>query len=170
MKYRKAAIFVLVVIVVVAWYEFRPERLVLNRRVHEDFPTTQDALPLQAIASGPFHRVAHRTNGTATVYRLGDGSRILRFTDFKTANGPDVHVYLVAANDAKDSKSVQRAGFIDLGLIKGNVGDQNYHLGSDVDLSRYRAVSVWCKRFHINFGTAALNADHEISREQPDFK
>jgi NAD(P)-dependent dehydrogenase (short-subunit alcohol dehydrogenase family) len=65
---------------------------------------------------------------------------------------------------------VQRAGFIDLGLIKGNIGDQNYHLGSDVDLSRYRAVSVWCKRFRINFGTAALSADHEMSREQPDFK
>ena len=63
---------------------------------------------------------------------------------------------MVAADDAKDSPSVQRAGFIDLGPIKGNIGDQNYALGPDVDLSKYHAVSVWCKRFSVNFGTAPL--------------
>jgi Electron transfer DM13 len=82
---------------------------------------------------------------------------VLRFTDFKTSNGPDVHVYLVAADDASDSESVTKAGFVDLGSIKGNIGDQNYTLGSNVDLSKYRAVSVWCKRFSVNFGTAALS-------------
>lgn len=170
MKNRKGDVFLLVVILVVAWYEFRPERLVINRRVHEEFPATKGASPPEAVASGLFHRVAHPTRGTATIYRVGDGSHILRFTNFRTSNGPDVHVYMVAANDAKDSASVQRAGFVDLGKIKGNIGDQNYHLGSEVDLSRYRAVSVWCKRFSINFGTAALSADHKMSREQSDFQ
>ena len=84
---------------------------------------------------------------------------MLRFTDFKTSNGPDVHVYLFAADDARDSESVKRAAFVDLGSIKGNIGDQNYTLGSDADLSKYRVVSVWCKRFSVNFGTAALSKD-----------
>jgi hypothetical protein len=78
------------------------------------------------------------TEGTATIYRIGDGSRVLRFTDFRTSNGPDVHVYMVASEDAKDNSSVQRAGFIDLGSIKENIGDQNYTLGSEVDLSKYQ--------------------------------
>jgi hypothetical protein len=43
-----------------------------------------------------------------------------------------------------------------LGEIKGNVGDQNYILPSDLDLAKYRAVSIWCKRFSVNFGAAAL--------------
>jgi len=51
---------------------------------------------------------------------------------------------------------VQQAGFIDLGVIKGNIGDQNYTLGNDLDLMKYRAVSIWCKRFSVNFGAAAL--------------
>ncbi len=72
---------------------------------------------------------------------LGDGSRVLRFTNFRTSNGPDVHVFLVAADDAKDNASVQRAGFIDLGSIKGNIDDQNYTLGPDADLSKHRAGS-----------------------------
>src|SRR5258708_16235847 len=89
---------------------------------------------------------------------------ILRFTNFRTSNGPDVHVYLVAADDARDNASVIRAGFIDLGSIKGNIGDQNYALSADVDLSKYRTVSVWCKRFIINFALAPLSPDHTISR------
>jgi hypothetical protein len=63
---------------------------------------------------------------------------------------------MIAADDAKDSATVEKAGFVDLGVIKGNIGDQNYTLGSDLDLTKYRAVSIWCKRFSVNFGAAAL--------------
>jgi Electron transfer DM13 len=63
---------------------------------------------------------------------------------------------MMAANDATDNATVERAGFIDLGSIKGNIGDQNYALRPNVDLSKYRAVSVRCKRFSVNFGTAPL--------------
>ena len=87
---------------------------------------------------------------------MGDKERVLRFTNFSTSNGPDVHVYMVAADDAKDVATVQRAGFIDLGVLKGNIGDQNYRLDGDLDLAKYRAVSIWCKRFSVNFGAAAL--------------
>jgi hypothetical protein len=66
--------------------------------------------------------------------------------------------------DAEKIADALRAGFIDLGPIKGNVGDQNYVFGSDVDLSKYRAVSLWCKRFSLNFGTAPLVPDHMTSR------
>ncbi len=63
------------------------------------------------------------------LFQMGDGSRILRLTRFTTLNGPDVHVYMVASyDDAKDAATVQQAGFIDLGVLKGNIGDQNYGL------------------------------------------
>jgi Electron transfer DM13 len=165
MKKWQLVIPVLVIALFVAWYAFRPERLVVNQRVHEELPTKQGSLPDQTLASGPFHSILHPTSGTATIYRAGDGSRVLRLTDFKTSNGPDVHVYMVAADDANDSTTVERAGFIDLGSIKGNVGDQNYAIGPDVDLAKYRAVSIWCKRFSVNFGTAPLAANQTISQK-----
>ena len=148
-----------------AWYAFRPERLVVNRRVDEAMPSAQGSSSPQSLVSGQFYSVLHPTAGTATIYRMGDGSRILRFTNFKTSNGPDVHVYMVAADDAKDSASVVRAGFIDLGTIKGNLGDQNYTLNPELDLSKYRAVSVWCKRFSVNFGAARLMPDQAVSEK-----
>jgi len=156
MKKWKVAIPVVIVAVFVAWYAFRPERLVVDRRVDEALPTAQGGLLAQTLASGRFYSILHPTEGTATIYQMGDGTRVLRFTNFKTSNGPDVHVYMVAADDAKDVAAVQRAGFIDLGVLKGNIGDQNYNLGNDLDLAKYRAVSIWCKRFSVNFGTAPL--------------
>jgi hypothetical protein len=156
MKKWRLVIPIAAVAAFLAWYAFRPERLVVNRRVDEAMPSTQGSSSPQPLASGQFYSVLHPTAGTATIYRMGDGSRVLRFTNFTTSNGPDVHVYMVASDDAKDIATVQRAGFIDLGVIKGNVGDQNYTLGGDLDLAKYRAVSIWCKRFSVNFGAAAL--------------
>jgi len=155
-KWLKFGIPIAAVVVLVAWYAFRPERLVVNRRLNEAMPTGQGDSSPQPLVSGHFYSILHPTEGIAAVYRLGDGARVLRLTSFSTSNGPDVHVYMVAADDAKDVATVQRAGFIDLGVIKGNIGDQNYMLGSDLDLGKYRAVSIWCKRFSVNFGAAAL--------------
>jgi hypothetical protein len=155
-KWTKLAIPVVALAALAAWYAFRPERLVVNRRVDEAMPTVQAGSTPQPLVSGQFYSILHPTAGTATIYRLGDGTRFLRFTNFTTSNGPDVHVYMVASDDAKDVATVQQAGFIDLGVIKGNVGDQNYALSGDLDLAKYRAVSIWCKRFSVNFGAAPL--------------
>ena len=155
-KWTKVAIPVAAVAVLLAWYAFRPERLVVNRSVDEGLPTAQGGVSAQPLESGRFYSILHPTAGTATIFQMGDGTRVLRLTSFSTSNGPDVHVYMVAADDAKDVATVQQAGFIDLGLLKGNIGNQNYSLGSDLDLAKYRAVSIWCKRFSVNFGAAAL--------------
>ena len=151
----KVVIPVIIFVLVAGWYWFRPERLVTNRRVDEAFPAINDSAA-QILESGNFHSGTHPTEGTATIYRIENDSRVLRFTNFKTSNGPDVHIYMLAAEDAGDSASVQHAAFVDLGLIKGNIGDQNYILGFDLDLAKYRTVSVWCKRFSKNFGAAPL--------------
>ena len=157
----KKVALVLGVLVVVggagAWYAFRPERLFINQRVNEQFPTASAAS--NKLATGQFHSGAHETKGTATLFQLADGKKMLRLTDFATSNGPDVHVYLVAANDAKDNETVTKAGFVDIGSIKGNIGDQNYALPATTDLAKYRAVTIWCKRFSVNFGTAPLMND-----------
>lgn len=154
MKKSRIVIPVVVVAALLAWYAFRPERLVVNRRVDEAMPAARGSL--QPLVSGQFYSILHPTAGTATIYRMGDGRRVLRFTGFCTSNGPDVHVYMVASDDARDIATVEQAGFIDLGVIKGNVGDQNYALAGDLDLTKYRAVSIWCKRFSVNFGAVAL--------------
>lgn len=154
----KVIFLVLVIVGLAGWYAFRPERLFINQKVNEQLPTAAAAAS-NTLSSGQFHSIAHETKGTATVFQLADGKKTLRLTDFATSNGPDVHVYLVAANDAKDNDTVTKAGFVDLGSLKGNIGDQNYELPANADLAKYRAVTIWCKRFSVNFGTAPLMND-----------
>jgi len=157
MSRKLVVLLVLVIAGAGAWYAFRPERLFINQKVNEQFPTASAAS--NKLASGQFHSGAHETKGTATVFQLADGKKTLRLTDFETSNGPDVHVYLVAAADAKDNDSVKNAGFVDLGSMKGNIGDQNYDVPANVDLAKYRAATIWCARFSVNFGTAPLMTD-----------
>ena len=113
----KLALAVLAIALFAAWYAFRPERLVLDHRVNEGFPAGEDPSSAQVLESGTFYAVVHPTAGTATIYGLENEDRILRFTNFSTSNGPNVHVYRVDADDAKDSATVKSAASIDLGTI-----------------------------------------------------
>jgi hypothetical protein len=173
MQKRSLYIVAGVVALIVLWALFRPEKLFVNQKVNESLPaaaaasapTGSSTMAPAALLAGPFHSGAHETMGTASIYQLDGGKRILRLTNFKTSNGPDVHVYLVAAPDATDSDMVKKAGFIDLGSIKGNEGDQNYDVPADADLSTHRAVTIWCARFNVNFGTAPIKEGSMAMRE-----
>src|SRR6516165_7753670 len=156
MKRKKLIYGVAVILAIGLWAAFRPERLFVNATVNETMPA--GVATETVLASGSFHSVAHGTKGTASIYQVAGGKRILRFTNFETSNGPDVHVYLIAANDASDSETVKKGGFLEVGSLKGNIGDQNYDIPANADLARYRAVTIWCKRFSVNFGTAPLNS------------
>lgn len=122
--------------------------------VAEAAPTTVSAAPVTW--SAHFQSLAHETNGTADIRTLEDGSRVLRLEDFATSNGPDVRVYLVRGTDGTQDEAIKNGEFIDLGALKGNIGDQNYVIPAEVDLSQYQAVSIWCRRFSVNFGATVL--------------
>lgn len=126
-------------------------------------PQDQQAMPPdmpaepRVIAIGSFIDIdpVHGAVGTATIYQLPEGNHVLRFEDFRSKNGPDLHVYL--------STEVPNSTFaglgpdeIHLGALKGNVGNQNYDIPADVDLSQYRSVVIYCRPFHVVFSSAAF--------------
>jgi Electron transfer DM13 len=112
----------------------------------------------KTLATGTFHGKVHKTSGRATVYQEADGKLLLRITNFKTSNGPDVHVILVAAKDADDDANFLKNNTprVELGNLKGNEGDQNYEIPAGTDLAKFQTVSIYCERFNANFGAAPL--------------
>lgn len=112
----------------------------------------------KTLETGTFHGKVHNTSGRATIYQEGDGKLVLRITNFKTSNGPDVHVILVAAKDADDDANFLKSSTerVELGKLKGNEGDQNYDIPTGTDLSKFQTVSIYCERFNANFGAAPL--------------
>jgi len=161
MNKRNIAIGAAVFVLAIAWYAFRPELLFINKTVNEEFPGEAALASIEkgrmAVTEGNFKGLAHETKGLASIYQLADGKRTLRLTEFETSNGPDVHVYLTAAEVEKGNDAVKDAGFIDLGSMKGNKGDQNYDIPLNIDLSKYKFATIWCARFGVNFGIAPLS-------------
>jgi hypothetical protein len=156
---RKRGIWSVVVLIVVAglWYAFRPEKLFINKQVNEAAPAqTQGAAT--PIYTGRFVGEAHKTSGRATIFKQADGTRSLRLTDFSTSNGPQLHVLLVDGQNPDASKdfSLTAVKNVDLGDLKGNRGDQSYQFSADVDLQKFNTVTIYCERFHANFGSAIL--------------
>jgi hypothetical protein len=126
-----------------------------DREPDEAAPAASDPV---ALGSGTFSsRNRYTVTGRAIVYRLEDGSRTLRLEDFESTNGPDLFVYLTAADEA-DSDPQLDADVVDLGVLRGNVGNQNYDIPPEVDLDRYDTVVIWCRRFSTSFGAADLVA------------
>lgn len=108
-----------------------------------------DMMPgeITTLATGSFSGESRYTvTGTANVLNDGSEQRFLRFENFSSNNGPDLKVYLRADN----------GDFVSLGDLKGNIGDQNYEIPADVDLSVFDTVQIWCERFGVNFGFAEL--------------
>jgi hypothetical protein len=80
----------------------------------------------QVLVRGKFRDAdsVHRGSGDAVLYRLADGSHLLRLENFRVTNGPDLAVYLVKHADPSNLDQVT-SGFLNLGKLKGNVGNQN---------------------------------------------
>lgn len=122
-------------------------------------PVPQESQGPREVAVGKLISHEHRTSGAVKILRLPDGSHTLRLEGLETSNGPDLHVWIT---DAPVKEGRAGWGVFDdgkhksLGKLKGNKGDQNYALPSDLDLARYTSVSIWCDRFDVSFGAAEL--------------
>jgi Electron transfer DM13 len=96
----------------------------------------------------------HKGSGDAIIYRLADGTHVLRLQNFSSTNGPDLRVWLTSANTISGGGDVLAAQYVDLGPLKGNVGNQNYDIPADVDINGQMSVVIWCRAFSVLFSSA----------------
>ena len=92
----------------------------------------------------------HKGSGQAYILEYPDGQKILRFENFEVVNGPDLYVYL-SKTDTPSGDLKSLGDYIDLGRLKGNIGDQNYKLPQNISLNDYSSVVIWCKKFGVLF-------------------
>ncbi|MCY3575020.1 MAG: DM13 domain-containing protein [Chloroflexi bacterium] len=121
-------------------------------------PPDMPAEPVE-IASGAFIHIdpIHGADGFAKVYALPDGRQFLRFEQFVSKNGPDLHVYLSAEYPTTTFAGLGEEP-LHLGALKGNIGSQNYEIPAGADLAQYSSVVIYCKPFRVVFSSAALSS------------
>ncbi|WP_336048403.1 DM13 domain-containing protein [Streptomyces sp. CA2R101] len=172
-------LLVLVVVAGIGLFLFQPWKAFTNTAVDESLPTAsapkmkdgpqkkenagtqgeEASMPRMRpkdLAQGHFVTHEHDTSGTARTVRLADGGQVLRLEDLKTSEGPDVRLYL-STGTADAAKAGLDDGAVELGKLKGNLGNQNYPVPSGTDLSKYRSAVIWCERFSVSFGAADLD-------------
>jgi hypothetical protein len=177
---------VAVVLLAIGFSVFKPWLLFVDVRVDEQIPTVAAspetaqpspsaslntpsppaAAPTRQTPAGPVQIAVgslisheHTTSGTVRILRQPNGDRVLTLENLDTSNGPDVHVWLSAADVVEGTGGWFVAGgaeYFDLGLIKGNQGNQVYVIPAGVDLKKYRSVDLWCVQFSVSFGAAQL--------------
>jgi hypothetical protein len=163
MSKRSAVVVVAVGVLAVGLVIFEPWAFFTNDTVNEAVPTAKaptssvdpDPGPTE-LARGTFVSQEHETSGTAKVIELADGSRTLRLEGFSTTNGPDLHVWLSEKTAGGNWFKYGGGRKAQLGELKANRGSHNYAIPSDVELDGLRSVVIWCKRFHVAFGSAPL--------------
>lgn len=177
---RKPAFWVVLILVVailgsVGLYLFQPWRVFTNRAVDETLPTdsstsapsqtggtdepTEPPAGPRTLATGKFITHEHDTSGTVKIVELADGKRVLRLENLKTSDGPDLRVWM-SDQKVKPGTAGWRVfddgKYVELGPLKGNEGNQNYDIPEGTDIDELSSVTIWCKRFAVSFGAAAL--------------
>ncbi len=167
----------IVLIIVIGWWLFSPQ--LFDRTVNEELPPmaldtneeedheTKEVMTEEMEAATPDiqeEETANEFNSLTGVFMDGvrnyktsgnvksisaDDGLYLRFEDFQTTNGPDLFVYLI-------QPGMRTQDGINLGALKGNTGNQNYLVPTDVDISQHNIVVIWCRAFDADFGTAEL--------------
>ena len=162
-----AAAVVVALLAVAGLVAFQPWKLWVDQKSDEAAPPGAVTAPAAGgtAAAAPAARTLFEgrtwrsyshgeTTGTVRVFRLANGSQVLRLEGLHTSNGPDVKVVLSARpHDAQDSLA---SGYLTLGTLKGNEGSSNYAIPGGTDLSGYKSVVIWCKRFDAVFAAAPI--------------
>jgi len=151
---------------------FQPQDLFINHTVNEALPlplvtassTTPGGLASatpatpasRIIGEGLFRSGEHKTTGVAQLISVPGHGTLVRLSSFRTSNGPAVHVWLSAASPGANDATVAAAPHLDLGGLKGNIGNQNYSVPAGAESAPYPTVVIWCQRFSVTFGYAGL--------------
>lgn len=146
-------IWIIVGIVIIGVAIYYGRFLFTKKVVKEEIPE-QMLLSIKTLSEGMFGDIdfIHKGSGRALLLEDENGHKIIRFEDFKVTNGPDLYVYLSQNPSPTNKESL--GNFINLGALKGNIGDQNYEITQNID--GYQTVVIWCQRFSTLFSFALL--------------
>ncbi|MGH8728567.1 MAG: DM13 domain-containing protein [Burkholderiales bacterium] len=135
---------------------------ILTAAAREPAHEMQEDMPAQAaptlVAQGKFKDadVIHKGSGDAKLYKLEDESHLLRLENFNVTNGPALHVYLAKHPSPESAADVTDGGYVDLGPLKGNIGNQNYPAPEGTAIGDYKSAVIWCRLFSVLFSPASL--------------
>lgn len=124
-------------------------------------PPEDDALPqltgaLQ-IASAEFSELdtIRWATGEGLLIQQADGITLVRLENFRAARAPAMYL---ALSSAEDPQTIDEIGLdrFDLGLLKGTLGNQNYLVPAEVDITRFNSLVLYSRALNLIISVAPL--------------
>lgn len=138
----------------------RPWEMQIDQQV--DVPLDVPPLPATAapgavrVATGPFYRIDQTGTGTATIYRLGDGTSALRLDAFFVTANSELEVKLSSAEEPKTSDQFLAAPSALVAPLEVTTGSLNFILPAHMDPTQYKSVVIWCRLIDSAYSAATL--------------
>ncbi len=128
--------------------------------VAEIVPTTkgEEKKVVATIKQGSFIKIdpVHYASGDVTVEKLGENYKVKIRSNFSSAAGPDLFVYLSEMQNFKNIAlgGVNTGKTLNLGALKNLKGEQEYIVSKN-DFEKYNSsIIIWCRQFGIQFSRA----------------
>lgn len=94
------------------------------------------------VSRGRVEGIGHTASGTVAIFRLADGSHIVRFEEVALEGAPDPVLWLVPGRDQRS-----RTGGTEVGPLKATHGSFHHAVPAGFDVTQDLTVFVWCQRF-----------------------
>ena len=119
----------------------------VNETIQAMAPPNSNVASIYELRTGNFTPSGNfsKASGVSRILSVND-NQFLRFEHFNVTNGPELHVYFTNKGDLTNSK--------DLGMLKGNIGPQNYFLGNTAN--DYDTVVIASKPLKVVYAKAML--------------
>lgn len=128
-------------------------------------PDADQALPSMSgpviVARGEFTQIdpVRGASGTLVIYEQADGSKVVRFEGFSAVNGPDLRVMMTAKSaEALAVDASLGVTDVDLGPLRGNMGDQSYALPPEIDIGNYRNIAIVSSTLNVVYSIAPISS------------
>lgn len=94
------------------------------------------------MTTGQLEGIGHHATGTVALYRLQDGSHVIRFENVDIKGAPDPVLYLVPGEGRRS-----RDGGTNLGELKATRGNFNHLIDVPFDFTGDYTVFIWCEQY-----------------------
>jgi hypothetical protein len=135
-----------------------PWRAVVEQQVDkpliEPAPTTLASARL--LGTAKMYNVDEEGQGTAKLYELANGSRLIRLEDFFVTLNSDLELRLSESPGPKSTDEAVKAPWKHVAPLKATVGNMNYEVPRDIDVAQFNSIVIWCEITRNAYAAAAI--------------
>jgi hypothetical protein len=110
----------------------------------------------KVVGTGNLYNVDRAGEGTLKIYEMGNGTRLIRLENFFVTISSDLEIGLSELAAPRSSDEVAQAPFKVVSALKATVGNMNYDVPKDIDVTKYKSIVIWSETSRSAYAAASI--------------